>query len=199
MVVRLILSSAGENEQNIIAFCVILVYFYQCNLAYCVIISLMKRNLIVSLMLLSVLSLRAQIKQEVIASAGGYNGASGVSLSWTLGETIIPTFTNGGITLTHGFQQQLIVTAVEENLEDVVKVTIFPNPASDVINIKFETPLNGEVKLYLIDSNGRMLKTDFMEETMVEKEINLQDIPAGLYFLKMIKGKLSNVYKVVKL
>jgi hypothetical protein len=103
------------------------------------------------------------------------------------------------LTLTHGFQQQLIVTAVEENLEDVVKVTLYPNPASDIVNIKLGSPLDGEVKLFLLDSRGKLIKTDFMEETAVEKEINLQDLPAGLYLLKMTKGKLSNVYKVVKL
>jgi hypothetical protein len=159
----------------------------------------MKRSILFIFTILLAFSLSAQVKQEVIASAGGYSVASGVSLSWTLGETIIPTFTNGGLTLTHGFQQQLIVTAVEENLEDVVKVTLYPNPASDIVNIKLGSPLDGEVKLFLLDSRGRLIKTDFMEETAVEKEINLQDLPAGLYLLKMTKGKLSNVYKVVKL
>jgi hypothetical protein len=159
----------------------------------------MKRSILFIFTILLAFSLSAQVKQEVIASAGGYSVASGVSLSWTLGETIIPTYTNGGLTLTHGFQQQLIVTAIEENLEDVVKVTLYPNPASDVVNIKLESPLDGEVKLFLLDSRGKLIKTDFMEETAVEKEINLQDLPAGLYLLKMTKGKLSNVYKVVKL
>jgi hypothetical protein len=159
----------------------------------------MKRSILFIFTILLAFSLSAQVKQEVIASAGGYSVASGVSLSWTLGETIIPTYTNGGLTLTHGFQQQLIVTAIEENLEDVVKVTLYPNPASDVVNIKLESPLDGEVKLFLLDSRGKLIKTDFMEETAVEKEINLQDLPAGLYLLKMSKGKLSNVYKVVKL
>jgi hypothetical protein len=159
----------------------------------------MKRSILFLFTILLAFSLSAQVKQEVIASAGGYSVASGVSLSWTLGETIIPTYTSGGLTLTHGFQQQLIVTAVEENLEDVVKVTLFPNPASDVVNIKLESPLDGEVKLFLLDSGGKLIKTDFMEKTAVEKEINLQDLPAGLYLLKMTKGKLSNAYKVVKL
>jgi hypothetical protein len=159
----------------------------------------MKRSILFLFTILLAFSLSAQVKQEVIASAGGYSVASGVSLSWTLGETIIPTYTNGGLTLTHGFQQQLIVTAVEENLEDVVKVTLYPNPASDVVNIKLESPLDGEVKLFLFDSRGKLIKTDFMEKTAVEKEINLQDLPAGLYLLKMTKGKLSNAYKVVKL
>ncbi len=38
-----------------------------------------------------------------------------------------------------------------------------------------------------------------IEATTIEKQINLQDLPAGVYYLKLTKGKLLNVYKVVKL
>jgi hypothetical protein len=135
----------------------------------------------------------------VIASAGGFNINGTLSISWTLGETIIPTFQNGNLILTHGFQQQLIITSVEENLENLVKVTVYPNPVSDNLNISFGEPLDGEVKVFLINSQGKVVKTDVIEETIVEKQINLQDLSAGLYYLKLTKGKLSNVYKVVKL
>lgn len=73
-------------------------------------------------MLCVVLSARAQVKQEVIASAGGFDTNGSISISWTLGETIIPTFTNGDLVLTHGFQQLLIITTVEETLEKLVNV-----------------------------------------------------------------------------
>jgi len=118
-----------------------------------------------------------------------------------MGETIIPTFTpaDGSLTLTHGFQQELIITTVEENLEILVNVTIFPNPASDIINIKFEEPVDGEIVMSMIDSQGKFVKHEMIESTMIEKQINLQDLPAGIYYLRLIKGKLVNVYKVVKL
>lgn len=145
------------------------------------------------------MSVHAQVKQEVIASAGGYNLNGNLSISWTLGETIIPTFQNGDLILTHGFQQQLIVTSVEENLEELVKVTVYPNPASDNINISFDEPLDGEVRVFLINSQGKLVKTDVIGETIIEKQMNLQDFPSGVYYLKLTKGKLSNVYKVVKL
>jgi len=141
--------------------------------------------------------------QQVIASAGGYNVDNivtpTISISWTLGETIIPSFTADGITLTHGFQQQLIVTTVEEMIEAVIKVTVFPNPANEVINIEFEEPVDGEIRLFLLNSQGKFVKTDVIEETTVNKQLNLQGLPAGLYYLKLVKGNLSNVYKVVKL
>jgi hypothetical protein len=161
----------------------------------------MKRYLFILITVFFALSVNAQqVKQEVIASAGGYNVATGISISWTLGETIIPTYTYGTtFSLTHGFQQQLLVTSVEENLEDLVKITVYPNPASDNLNIRFEEPLDGEVSIFLLNSLGKLVKTDVIEATMVEKQINLQDLPSGVYYLKLTKDKLSNVYKVVKL
>jgi len=146
-----------------------------------------------------ILSAGAQVKQEVIASAGGYNVNGAISISWTLGETVIPTFTNCDLVLTHGFQQQLIITTVEENLEVLVNIKVFPNPVSDVVNVQFESPVEGEAVLTIIDSKGNLVKSEMIETTTIEKQINLQDIPAGIYYLRLNQGKLINVYKVVKL
>jgi hypothetical protein len=163
----------------------------------------MKRNFLIPILTLFSLAAVAQVKQEVIASAGGYNKSAdnSISISWTLGETIVPTFTSqdGSLILTHGFQQKLIITAVEETLEELVKVTIYPNPASEVINIQFQSATDKEILLYLLDSRGGVIKTDRIEVATIEKTIDLQDIPAGIYFIRIIKGKLINVYKVVKL
>jgi len=160
----------------------------------------MKRFILVIISSLLILPAISQVaKQDVIASAGGYNTATGISLSWTLGETIVPTFSSSNLILTHGFQQQLIITSVEENLESLVKITLYPNPAIDVINLVFDEPLDGEVQVTVMNFMGKLVRTDFMESAMVEKQIDLHDLPGGIYFLRLTKGKLSNVYKVVKL
>ena len=162
----------------------------------------MKRNLSILIVVLFAVSVNAQpIKQEVIASAGGYNAAPGISISWTLGETIIPTFTSsdGTLTLSHGFQQIYIITTVEEQLLNPVKVSVYPNPGSDYFNIKFSEPTDGEILLYLLNPQGKPVKTGKIESGTIEKQINMQDLPSGIYYLRMTKGKLVNVYKVVKL
>jgi hypothetical protein len=159
----------------------------------------MKRSIFILISLLFAISATAQVKQEVIASAGGYNTASGLSISWTLGETIIPTFKNGDLVLTHGFQSQLIITTVEENLDVMVNLKIFPNPASDIVNIQFETPVETEIIVYLLDSQGKLVKKDIIESSMTQKQINMQDLAGGIYYIKLVKDKLINVYKVVKL
>ena len=143
------------------------------------------------------------LKQEVIASAGGFNKSSdnAISISWTLGETIIPTYkaADNSITLTHGFQQTLIITAIDENLAPKAVVKIYPNPASEMVKLQFESATDAEILLYLLDSQGRLVKTDRIEEATLQKDLNLEDLPAGVYYLRMIKGTQINVYKVVKL
>ena len=164
----------------------------------------MRRNLLIFIMLFSSVALMGQsLKQDVIASAGGFNTSSdnSLSISWTLGETIIPTFKSqdGTLILTHGFQQKLIITGIDENIDTKVKVKLYPNPASEQINLQFETATDKEILLYMLDSQGKLIKTDRIEESSTEKIINLEDLPAGVYYLRMIKGNLVNVYKVVKL
>jgi hypothetical protein len=161
----------------------------------------MKRTILVFITFIFALTAFAQIKQDVIASAGGYNPSTGISISWTLGETIVTTFTasDNTIKISNGFQPQLYVTAVEENIETGVKITVYPNPASDIVNIRFDVALDQEVKLLMISSQGKPVKSIIIEATTIEKEINLQDLPSGIYYLRLIKGNLSNVYKVVKL
>jgi hypothetical protein len=164
-------------------------------------ITVMKKIYVILIFMVFALSAKSQVKQEVIASAGGYSTATGVSLSWTLGETIVPAFTSpdGSVKLNHGFQQQTIVTTVEENIDIPVEVKIYPNPASDILNIGFESAVETEISLTILDSHGRLVKSDRVEALTVEKQVNLQDLPAGVYYLRLIKGRLINVYKVVKL
>lgn len=49
--------------------------------------------------------LSQSIERSVVASAGDYFQAAGISLSWTLGEIATETYSNGNTILTQGFQQ----------------------------------------------------------------------------------------------
>jgi len=50
------------------------------------------------------------VSPDVIATSGDYFQNANVSLSWTMGELITETFSNGNIALTQGFQQPLSIT-----------------------------------------------------------------------------------------
>lgn len=145
--------------------------------------------------------INAQVNQEVIATSGGYNVNGNISLSWTLGETIIPTLhsQDGSLVLSHGFQQKLLVTAIEETFSELIKIKVFPNPASDVISIQFESPVVDEIIVDILDIQGKLLKTEKIDAASREKQINLQDLPGGIYYFRLSNEKNRNVYKVVKL
>jgi hypothetical protein len=159
----------------------------------------MKRFAFILISAIFSLSVAGQVQQEVISSASGYNTKGNLSVSWTLGEIIIPTYKNGNLSLASGIQQQLKASTIKEKQDMPVDLKIYPNPVSEYINIQFEEPVEWEVPVSVLDSQGRVIKSDVVESTMLQKIINIQDLPAGLYYLRLTRGKLVNIYKVVKL
>ncbi|MCD4770125.1 MAG: T9SS type A sorting domain-containing protein [Bacteroidales bacterium] len=163
----------------------------------------MKTLLTSILAIIFVVSVSGQeIKQQVISSAGGYDVSGGISLSWTLGELVITTVESGGgdLILTQGFQQsKLEVTAIEENPDLGVAVTIYPNPTSEILNIKFALPLEGETLVQLAGPDGRSVFSKEVPSGVLIEQINMQAYPAGTYFLRIQNGIKLTVYKIIKL
>jgi len=77
------------------------------------------------------------------------------------------------------------------------RVTLFPNPATDLIRVNIESlqPLDEELSLSLVDLSGRkIIKKIFPDtEAMV---LNVQSISPGIYFIQVSSG---NSYATVKL
>lgn len=145
-----------------------------------------------------------EIKQQVVASAGGFDvsGDNTISLSWTLGELAIATVESGSgdIILTQGFQQSmLVINAIQKNPELGVKVSVFPNPTSEMVNINFSSPLSGETDLYLNSADGRLVYTGKLLPGDILKQINMQQYPGGTYVLRIQNGLKINIYKIIKL
>lgn len=164
------------------------------------------RSLLTSfLVLVYSLSLSGQdIKQQVVAAAGGYDvsGDNSISLSWTLGELVITTVESGGgdIVLTQGFHQtMLVIDAIQKNPELDVEVSVFPNPTSELVNINFKAPLDGETEIYLHTADGRMIYNGKMMPGELLKQINMNKYPGGTYILRIQNGIRINIYKVIKL
>ncbi|MFC2121312.1 kelch repeat-containing protein [Bacteroidota bacterium] len=81
------------------------------------------------------------------------------------------------------------IVGIKEN-EIVSKINLYPNPTNSIINITGLTK-PAEVKIYSIQ--GKLLKT----ETQVENTIDISELPAGIYFLKLLIGNNTQVKKTV--
>jgi PKD repeat protein len=76
-------------------------------------------------------------------------------------------------------------------LEGINNLKIYPNPASDVLNVSFNT--NGEecIKLRILDLNGKIIKTgmNFDGSGFFEEQLNLDSISKGIYLLEIATSK----------
>ena len=148
-----------------------------------------------TLFLFSLLSTIAVSAQEVVSTLGdSYSNASS-NIDFTIGEVIINTGTDGTVDLTQGFHQTNWNFVGMEDHSPSFKVTVFPNPTSEELQIRTSSFDNVTYTLY--DSKGKLILQDKLsaEQTTVQVSqlapgsysITLNNQTRNLKTLKLIK------------
>lgn len=136
--------------------------------------------------------------QEVIATSGNFFQNENVTISWTLGEPIIETFSSADMILTQGFQQPVLIvsTLIEEPGLDF-QITAFPNPTNAHVNISTDA-LQGESLMYRVyDMQGRFIVSNLLEGT--QTRVAFDDYPPGTYFIRITRDeKPVKTFKIIK-
>lgn len=136
---------------------------------------------------------------DVYSTSGDYYQGSNASISWTLGEVVIETFSSSTSILTQGFQQpSYVITSLKENPEFKYDIKVYPNPSSDILNIKVMTTDLSELNIVLYDLNGKKL----LEQKVMgqETQLNLFQYTEGTYILKLstLDNNDIKVFKIQK-
>jgi hypothetical protein len=85
-----------------------------------------------------------------------------------------------------------------EDLQDFAEVKIYPNPVHDALHIIVKPALPGQVKLELYTLlNTLIYREDFKISELVTKELNVQRLSPGVYFLRITSDQTHRTYKVV--
>lgn len=95
---------------------------------------------------------------------------------------------NGEAISFYHYQCEDIITGLATVLED--QISIFPNPVRDRLQIETALELT---KIELYNSHGVKLDTFFT------KEVNLSNLPQGVYMLKIFSGNANTVKRIFKL
>ena len=93
-----------------------------------------------------------------------------------------------------------IVVGTAES-EAVENLFIYPNPASNFLNVKFEATGIGRVTIELVALTGRTIYSEATGsfEKKVEKRLDLSGMAKGIYILRLTSKKgVSNTKVVVK-
>lgn len=162
----------------------------------------MNNFILISFLILANGSLFCQsTKPEIISTSGDYFKTTDVSLSWTLGESVSETFSSSNLILTQGFQQShYLITSIDDIASDAFKIKVFPNPATDLINIEI-TSLTDSNAYYikLLDLEGREL---FSTKMNADKDhINMSLYPTGIYILNVSDNNMRPLqnFKIQKI
>ena len=141
------------------------------------------------------------IAPSVITGCGGsLQGYSMVSVKsdFTLGEIAIETLKSDQYMLTQGFHQpSLGVISLLESPQ--TKISIFPNPITDILNLEFLNSHNEFVEIRIIDLSGKIIFYDF---TLTERnfyKINTTFLKLGTYILEVTTEKEKDLFKIQKL
>ena len=82
------------------------------------------------------------------------------------------------------------------NVQVENSITIYPNPASIFVQVESDK-LNGE-SIKILDITGRQVKSEKLKVKSSKCRINIGNLPAGLYFVKMETNQGTVVKKFVK-
>ncbi len=92
----------------------------------------------------------------------------------------------------------IVVTRVDEGpacitstaeIEDDVQFSIYPNPANDQFVIDYDLSSSGEARsIELQDVYGRVIQEISLSSSKGQEEVDVRDMPGGVYYLKLLFG-----------
>lgn len=113
----------------------------------------------------------------------------GMAVNWYTGYTTSPMI-RGNFDATVG---------IEEN-QDVAGVSIYPNPASDVLNVGFVSKENQDITVNVISANGAMVHTQATtSKAGVSNTITLDTkaLSSGIYMVQLVGANSTLTQRVV--
>jgi hypothetical protein len=155
----------------------------------------MLNRLFIVLILISLgMNVRAQ---ELVSSAGGMYSDAQLNVSWTIGESVIETFTGENYVLTQGFQQPGLALVGIENLdEQFADVKVYPNPTSDYVRLDLNVDIKN-LSYRLLNASGKVIDTEIIQNPSTK--ISFSEVEAGIYLVQLMDGSKSvKIFRIVK-
>jgi len=125
-------------------------------------------------------------------------GLAGKSLTILVSGFLEPSVNSGGAALglmaveADGTVTMLInQTGIKEAAGGIAFLSLFPNPADDVLHVSFELKKNAKTTLRLTDLTGRtvsLIDLGYRTSGSVETALSLESLPAGMYLLNITSG-----------
>jgi hypothetical protein len=87
--------------------------------------------------------------------------------------------------------------SVEHNDNEIKNLVIYPNPVSQVLEVKLGEKLQNATEIMLINTLGQIIYSRIVRPEVKLYSLELQDIPAGMYALKIVSNSTAVIEKVM--
>jgi len=86
----------------------------------------------------------------------------------------------------------------DQQIESQSSISVYPNPAQQVINVSFNNFNSGEVVLTLRNALGSIVRERTINSNATTEQLSLDDSASGIYFLEVeIDGERKHIKKVL--
>ncbi len=167
------------------------------------------RKHILTLLLVFFLSFAAlgQIGSPFTLNAGGgWAHIGSAYVDWSVGEmTMVKTFRNSNGILTQGVLQPLRLVGSAVNDPALSKqLHVFPNPASTIVFVRYQSAGAGTLSYRLMDVVGKVIRTatENVGAGTATTSIDVSGLACATYMLEVSvsagEGTKRNIYKIQK-
>jgi Secretion system C-terminal sorting domain len=132
-------------------------------------------------------------RAQQVVSSGGYVVKSDVTVNWILGGSLSDILSYDRSTPDNSLIQQLT--------ESEISLKVYPNPATDFINIEISPADTGRLILELYNNSGvKVLSKPTVYQPVMQ--VIVGDVPSGIYYLKVFQPfsrvQLYKAEKIIK-
>jgi len=155
-----------------------------------------KKMITVLTFLIGVVVLHAQ---EVVPASGGQATGIGGTVSYSVGQVVYNDQTGTNGTELQGVQQpyEIMVSLGVKEHNFNLELLVFPNPAINSVNIKFNKNMVDRMSYQLYDMQGRLLKKQKL--TALNTLLKLEHLPSATYFIRVMNNqKTVKTFKIIK-
>ena len=126
--------------------------------------------------------------QQSPLTTGGEATGTGGSSSYSVGQVVYTSVTDGDIDITQGVQQPFeVTTVITGGFDDAsinLELSAYPNPTTNSLTLEVDNASDLNYQLYDLQGNLVLNETVMSNVTL----INLGGQPTAVYFLKVMKS-----------
>ena len=127
---------------------------------------------------------------QQVVSSGGYAKQSEASVDWIIGGSLMDI---SGIDMSYFASEQM-----KELMESAFSLNVYPNPASEILNIEITPSDTGRMLLEVFDLSGKAVINKMVANEPL-MQLDIEDLAEGAYFLKITQLAGDQVFKIEKI